>query len=71
LALGVPGLVLGSLLAIGAVGWLRDGFVSRDISPFGVALAAVAGLVLLMLVASFGPALRARRTQPAPLLRDD
>lgn len=71
LMLGLPGLIVGALLAFLAVAWLRDDFVSRDISPLPVSLAVVAGLVLLIGVASLGPARRARRTQPAPLLRED
>jgi len=71
LMLGLPGLVVGTLLAFIAVSWLRDGFVSRDISPLAVTLAVVLSLVLLLAAASLGPARQARRTQPAPLLRED
>jgi ABC-type antimicrobial peptide transport system permease subunit len=69
--LGLPGLVIGALLAFIAVAWLRDDFVSRDISPMGVTIAVVAGLLLLLAAASLGPARQARQTQPAPLLRED
>jgi len=69
--LGLPGLVIGALLAFIAVAWLRDDFVSRDISPMVVTVAVVAGLLLLLAAASFGPARQARQTQPAPLLRED
>jgi hypothetical protein len=71
LMLGLPGLVLGTLLAFIAVAWLRDDFVSREISPTAVTLAVVVGLVLLLAAAGLGPARQARRTQPAPLLRED
>ncbi|HUF71830.1 MAG TPA: ABC transporter permease [Gammaproteobacteria bacterium] len=71
LLLSVPGLVLGSLLAFIAVSWLRDDFVSREISPATVTVAVTAGLVVLLLLASLGPAQQARRTQPAPLLREE
>ena len=71
LTLGLPGLVLGALLAFITVAWLRDDFVSREISPYAVTLAVVAGLVLLLAAASLGPARQARRTQPAPLLREE
>lgn len=71
LTLGLPGLVLGALLAFIAVAWLRDDFVSREISPFAVTLAVVVGLVLLLAGASLGPARQAMRTQPAPLLREE
>jgi ABC-type antimicrobial peptide transport system permease subunit len=71
LILGLPGLVVGALLAFITVAWLRDDFVSRDISPFAVTVAVVGGLVLLLTAASLGPARQARRTQPAPLLREE
>lgn len=71
LMLGVPGLALGAPLAFILVAWLRDDYVTRDVSPFLVTVAVVAGMVLLLLVASMGPARLARRTQPAPLLRED
>jgi multisubunit Na+/H+ antiporter MnhE subunit len=69
--LSLPGLVLGALLAFIAVAWLRDDFVSREISAGTVTVGVVAGLVALLLLASVGPARMARRTQPAPLLRED
>jgi ABC-type antimicrobial peptide transport system permease subunit len=69
--LGLPGLVLGAMLAFIAVAWLRDDFVSREISPTIVTLAVAIGLVLLLAAAGFGPARQARQTQPAPLLRED
>ena len=71
LMLGLPGLILGALCAFIAVAWLRDDFVSREISPYAVTLAVFAGLVLLLCAASLGPARQARRTQPAPLLREE
>jgi len=71
LMLSLPGLVIGSMLAFILVAWLRDDFVSRDISPGAVTAAVVAGLTLLLLAASLGPARQARRTQPAPLLREE
>ncbi len=67
----MPGLVTGGLLAIIVVAWLRDRFVSRDVSLVLVTTSVVVGLVLLLLGASLAPALEARRTQPAPLLRED
>ena len=71
LTLGLPGLVLGLPFAFIVVAWLRDQYVSRDISPAVVTLAVALGLALLLVVASIGPARRARATQPAPLLRED
>jgi hypothetical protein len=69
--LGIPGLALGVPLAFILVAWLRDNYVSRDVSPYVVTLAVFVGLISLLLVSSLGPARLARRTQPAPLLRED
>jgi ABC-type lipoprotein release transport system permease subunit len=41
------------------------------ISPGVTTFSAFTALVLLVLAASVGPAREARRTQPAPLLRED
>jgi hypothetical protein len=71
LMLSQPGLALGTLLAFILVAWLRDGFISEEVSPGIVTLAVVAGMSALMLLASLGPAMQAKRTQPAPLLRED
>jgi lipoprotein-releasing system permease protein len=71
LMLGLPGLVLGVPLAFILVAWLRDDYISRSVSPLAVSVAIALGLVALLLVASLGPARLARRTQPAPLLRQD
>jgi ABC-type antimicrobial peptide transport system permease subunit len=69
--LSLPGLVVGALLAFIVVAWLRDDFLSREISPGLVTVAVVVGLALLLLAASYGPARQAQRTQPAPLLREE
>lgn len=69
--LGMPGLVLGTLLTVIVVAWLRDDFVSREVSPLVVTLVVVIGIALILLVASLGPAAQARRIKPAPLLRED
>jgi predicted permease len=69
--LGLPGLALGTLLAFVLVAWLRDDYVSREVSPGYVAATVLIGLTLLLLIASIGPAREARRTQPARLLRED
>ena len=71
LLMGLPGLVLGGTLAFVAVGYLRDSFVSRDVSAGAVTVYALAGLAVLLLIASAGPAREARRTEAAPLLRED
>jgi putative ABC transport system permease protein len=71
LLLTLPGLVIGMFCSFILVAWLRDDFVSRETSPAVVTAAVLFGLVLLFLVASLGPARQARRTQPAPLLREE
>ena len=71
LFLSLPGLVLGGLLAFIVVAWMRDDLLSRDVSAGAVSAAVVVGLAVLLLVASLGPAREVRRTQPAPLLRED
>lgn len=71
LMLGLPGLVLGAPLAFIAVAWLRDRFLSQQISPAAVAIGVVLGLALLTIVASLGPAYLARRADPALALRNE
>jgi ABC-type antimicrobial peptide transport system permease subunit len=71
LVLGLPGLVIGALLAFTTVAWLRSEYVAREVSPGMVTTWVVIGLVLLLIAASAAPARAARRTQPAPLLRED
>jgi ABC-type lipoprotein release transport system permease subunit len=71
LLLGVPGFILGLPLAFIVVAWLRDDYVSREISPPIVTLAVLIGLISLLMAAGLGPARQARRTRPAPLLRED
>ena len=71
LMMSLPGLVLGGMLAFIAVAWLRSDFLGDEVSPAVVTVAVVAGLGLLLFAATLGPAGEARRTQPAPLLRED
>lgn len=71
LSLGLPGLVVGTLTAFATVAWLRDNYIPREISALAIAAVVAVAIVLLLLLASFSPARFARRTQPAPLLRDD
>jgi putative ABC transport system permease protein len=71
LLLTLPGLAVGMFTAFILVDWLRDNYLSRDISPGVVTVGVVVGLILLFLMASLGPARHARLTQPAPLLRED
>ena len=71
LTLSMPGLVAGGLLAFIAVAWMRDDFLSREVSAGAVTAAVVVGLAAVLFAASLGPAREAKRTQPAPLLRED
>jgi predicted permease len=71
LRLGLPGLAFGLPLAFILVAWLRDDYVTEAVSPFAVTIAVAIGLAALLAVASIGPARQARRTQPAPLLREE
>jgi hypothetical protein len=71
LLMSLPGLVLGGLLALVFVAWLRDDYLGGEVSPVVVMLCVVAGLALLLVAATLGPAGEARRTQPAPMLRED
>ncbi len=70
-ALGVPGLVLGTLLAFIVVAWLRDDFVSHNVSPAAVAALVAFGIAALIIGATVGPVRRARNADPAPLLREE
>ncbi len=71
LLMSLPGLALGGMLGFIVVAWLRDDFVSRDISPSLVVVWVVVGLNALLFAATVGPALTASRTQPAPVLREE
>jgi ABC-type lipoprotein release transport system permease subunit len=71
LTLSLPGLVVGAFLAFIIVAWLRDDFISRDISPGIVTLTVTVGLLLLLMAASFGPSRQAQKIRPAPLLREE
>jgi ABC-type lipoprotein release transport system permease subunit len=50
---------------------MREDYLSRDVSPGVVSVYVVAGLAVLVLLATTGPAKEARQTQPASLLRED
>jgi predicted permease len=71
MGLALPGLAFGIVLAFLVVAWLREGFVTRAVSPVIVSLAVALVIVGLIVAATFGPALQARRTAPARLLRVD
>jgi ABC-type antimicrobial peptide transport system permease subunit len=71
LKLGLPGLVFGSVLALLTVSWLRDRFLARAVSPVSVSMMVMLLILALVLAATVGPALQARKTAPAALLRED
>lgn len=71
LQISLPGVALGGLLAFIVAAYLRGDYVSPEVSSGVVTLLVIAGLASIVLVASIGPAREARRTQPAPLLRED
>ncbi|NEZ04471.1 FtsX-like permease family protein [Wenzhouxiangella sp. XN201] len=71
LKLGLPGLVIGSLLALITAGWLSDDLISADVSVILIGTAVSITLLLLMLTASLQPAMRAARSQPGELLGED
>jgi ABC-type antimicrobial peptide transport system permease subunit len=71
LSLSLPGIFFGGLLSFVVVAWMREDYLSRDVSPGAVSVYVVAGLAVLVLLATTGPAQEARQTQPASLLRED
>jgi len=71
LALSLPGIALGSLLAYTAVAWLRGDFVTAEVSSLGVAAVITLAMLVLVLSATWGPSVQARGTAPAPLLREE
>ena len=71
LLLGVPGLAAGGFLVFMVVSWMRDDYLGGKVSTAVVTAVTVAGLALVLLAASLGPAWEARKTQPALLLRED
>jgi putative ABC transport system permease protein len=71
LSMALPGLLAGSLLAFAAAAALRAEFLSSDVSAAAVTVFVAAGLVLLVVLASVGPARQVRRTAPVRLLREE
>jgi len=69
--LGLPGLIIGSLLGLIVTAWLTDDLISDQISPLAIAVLTGTGLLALMITASLQPALRAARINPGPLLREE
>jgi putative ABC transport system permease protein len=71
LVMGTPGIAFGTILAYLVVVSLQGDFVSSGVSPSVIALLVLAAMTGLLLASSAGPARRARRTAPAPLLREE
>lgn len=72
LRLGGPGLIVGGLLALIVVAWLRnEGFITDGVSPALTGGAVAAGLLALMLLASLQPAISAARLRPGDLLKEE
>jgi ABC-type antimicrobial peptide transport system permease subunit len=69
--LGLPGLILGGISSFIVVAWLRSDFIAQEISPWIVTAGVLVGLTVLLIAASVGPSREARRTRPAPLMRED
>lgn len=70
LGLGLPGLVLGAVLGFIAVAWLRDGYVTSDVSAFAVGGIVTLVVAALVAAATLGPARQARDAMPAEMLRE-
>ena len=71
LRLGLPGVVLGALLGLVAVAWLRDDLISRAVSAPLVAGLTLAALLMLLVLATLQPARRASRLKAGDLLREE
>jgi len=68
---GAHALVVGSVRAFAVVRRLQKDFVSSAVSPSVVTAVVAFGVLCLLLGATNGPALDARNTDPAPLLKDE
>jgi ABC-type antimicrobial peptide transport system permease subunit len=71
LRLGLPGMVLGGLLAFSTVAWMRDEYVSPSVPPGVISILILLTIAGLLLLAALGPAAEARSTQPGPLLKEE
>ena len=58
-------------LAVVTVSLLRDDFFTPSISPLLVTGTTALAMIVLLVTALISPVRQARRTQPAPLLRED
>ena len=71
LRLGLPGVVLGALLGLVAVAWLRDDLISRAVNAPLVAGVTLVALFMLLVLATLQPARRASRLKAGDLLREE
>lgn len=71
LKLSLPGIVIGTLLAVITSGWLIERYLSDAVPAAGAAAAAGCGLLALTLIASLQPAVAAARLRPGELLREE
>ena len=71
LRLGLPGVVLGALLGLVTVAWLRDDLISHAVNAPLVAGVTLAALLILLVLATLQPARRASRLKAGDLLREE
>lgn len=71
LELGLPGVLLGGLLAFVLVAWMRNEQVVAFVMPLPVALVTGAGLLALVMISVVGPMRQARRKRLAQVLREE
>jgi len=71
LQISLPGIAIGGMLAFIVAAYLRGDYVVSEVSPGLVTMLVVLGLASIVFAATIGPARETRRTQPAPLLRED
>jgi hypothetical protein len=71
IAMSLPALVFGALLAYLTVASLREEYFTESTSPAVVTVITIAALFFLVVIAIVGPASQARNTAPAPLLREE
>ena len=71
LRIAAPGIVVGAVGGLAAVGALRGTLVSESTRPVAVVLVVIALLALVVIVTSALPARRAARVLPAQALREE
>ena len=71
LLIGLPGLLVGSLLSIIVISLLKGDLISAAISPPGVTSLTAGVLLVLVLLATAQPAMAVSRMKPASTLKDE